>query len=384
MKNYNKRTFFYQVVLFGFLSLLIISCDARDNYNDDVDSKLSILESVSINGVPATIDNLSGVISVVLPNTTNLEAVVLETKTPSGVVSLPASGTTINLMNNKTVSVTFSESKRNYVIDYKILPSRIAFINEATDIAGIADDDTKAFAQWAKDTYKDDFVYIAFNDLTIESLAEVNVLLFFHDQVGSSALPPAILNKKNVITQFVVEGGKMLTGGMANSYIAEIGRDKSGLLTTKSNGAGGNNNDIWSIDAGVNFQNDQRNSPVFNMTTVISTDSNGYFPVINGGFKEDHNTMWDLGPLLAPGHQLGQFAEFQRLYGGKVLATWSGVSDEAVAGIIEFAPTPVFAGTIIGIGFGGMEWSMNDGRVNTYDTNIKGIYRNSIDYLRTK
>ncbi|MEL1252143.1 DUF4960 domain-containing protein [Flavobacterium sp. DGU38] len=384
MKNYNKRTFFYQVVLFGFLSLLIISCDARDNYNDDADSKLNILESVSINGVPASIDNLSGVISVVLPNTTNLEAVLLETETPSGVVSLPASGTTVNLKSNASIAVTFSNSKRNYVIDYKILPSRIAFINEASDIAGIADDDTKAFAQWAKETYKEDFVYIAFNDLTIQSLAEVNVLLFYHDQVGSSALPSAILNKKNVITQFVVEGGKMLTGGMANSYIAEIGRDKSGLLTIRSNGAGGNNNDIWSIDAGVNFQNDQRNSPVFNITTVISTDSNGYFPVINGGFKEDHNTMWDLAPLLAPGHQLGQFAEFQRLYGGKVLATWSGVSDDAVAGIIEFMPTPVFAGTIIGIGFGGMEWSMNDGRINTYDNNVKGIYRNSIDYLRTK
>ncbi|MXO04434.1 DUF4960 domain-containing protein [Flavobacterium sp. HBTb2-11-1] len=384
MKNYNKRTFFYQVVLFGFLSLLIISCDARDNYNDDADSKLSILESVSINGVPGSIDNLSGVISVVLPNTTNLESVLLETTTPSGVISSPASGTTINLKSNRAVSVSFSNSKRNYVIDYKILPSRIAFINEAAAIGDIADDDTKAFAQWAKDTYKEDFVYIPFNDLTIGSLAEVNVLLFYYDQVGSSALPAAILNKKNVITQFVAEGGKMLTGGMANSYIGEIGRDKSGLLTIRSNGAGGNNNDIWSIDAGVNFQNDQRNSPVFNITTVISTDSNGYFPVINGGFKEDHNTMWDLGPLLAAGHQLGQFGEFQRLYGGKVLATWSGVSDEAVAGIIEFMPTPVFAGTIIGIGFGGMEWSMNDNRINPYANNVKGIYRNSIDYLRTK
>lgn len=94
--------------------------------------------------------------------------------------------------------------------------------------------------------------------------------------------------------------------------------------------------------------------------------------------------MWDLAPLLAAGHQLGQFSEFQRLYGGKVLATWSGVTDEAVAGIIEFMPNSVYAGTIIGIGFGGMEWSMNDGRINTYESNTKGIYQNSIDYLRTK
>ena len=34
--------------------------------------------------------------------------------------------------------------------------------------------------------------------------------------------------------------------------------------------------------------------------------------------------------------QKGQFAEFENLYGGKVLAVWSGVSDECCPGIIEF------------------------------------------------
>ncbi|WP_281225436.1 DUF4960 domain-containing protein [Flavobacterium aquiphilum] len=381
MKKVNKIYVFF---IAAFIVFMCNACDERENYDSDLPSSLNIINAMKIGETSATIDNLSGVINVVLPANTSLQGLKLDIASPKGVTTSPANGTIVDLSNPLELKTNFNGKIRNFIINAKVLPNQIAFINEASSIEGIADDDIKAIAKWAQSTYSNDFIYIPFNELTIQSLAHVNVLLFYYDQEGSSALPQAILNKKNVITQFVVEGGKMLTGGMANTMIAEIGRDKSGLLTIKSNGSGGVNNDIWSIDGGVNFQNDQRNSPVFNFTTIISTDLNGYFPVINGGFKEDHNTMWDLGPLLAAGHQLGQFAEFQRLYGGKVLATWSGVTDEAVAGIIEFAPTSVYAGTIIGIGFGGMEWSMNDNRTNVYDANIKGIYRNSIDYLKTK
>ena len=171
---------------------------------------------------------------------------------------------------------------------------------------------------------------------------------------------------------------------MATSYAEVVGRDKSGLLTIKGNGIGFVNAETWGIDGGVNFQNDQRSSPIYNFTQVITTDSKGYFPIISGGYKEDHNNLWDIAPLLGPGHQKGQFAEFENLYGGKVLAVWSGVTDECCPGIIEFKSNSVYAGTIIAIGVGGMEWAMNDGRTNTYAANIQGIYRNSIDYLNTK
>lgn len=162
----------------------------------------------------------------------------------------------VDLTRTFTVTATAGVKTRKYIVNARLLPNQIAFINEATSIELIQDDDVKAIGQWLQSTYADDFIYIPFSSLTIESLKDVNVLVFYYDQVGTSDLPKEIIDKKNVITQFVVEGGKMLTGGMANSYIGAIGRDKSGLLTIKSNGAGGINNDIWSIDGGVNFQND--------------------------------------------------------------------------------------------------------------------------------
>lgn len=384
MKNILKITFQLKYVLLLVIATITYSCEERQNFDDELPSTLNIIESVKIGQTSATIDNLSGVVDFVLPSSTNLSSVVLDIKSPDGVIISPASGTTVNLTSPLELTATSGNKTRHYIINARVLPNQIAFVSDATSIENIVDEDVKAAAQWAKNTYGSRFVFIPFTDLTINSLKTVNVVFFFYDTQGTSALPQASLDKKNILTQYLVEGGKMLLGGMATSYAEVIGRDKSGLLTIKGNGIGFVDAGTWSIDGGVNFQNDQRNNPIYNFTQVISTDSNGYFPVINGGYKEDHNNLWDLGPLLAPGHQKGQFAEFENLYGGKVLAVWSGVSDECCPGIIEFKSNSVYAGTIIAIGIGGMEWAMNDGRTNTYASNIQGIYRNSIDYLNTK
>jgi len=384
MKNILKISFQLKYVLLLVLATITYSCEERQNFDDELPSTLNIIESVKIGQTSATIDNLSGVVDFVLPSNTNLASVVLDIKSPDGVILSPASGATVNLASPLELTATSGGKTRHYIINARVLPNQIAFVSDATSIENIVDEDVKAAAQWAKNTYGSRFVFIPFADLTINSLKTVNVVFFFYDTQGTSALPQVSLDKKNVLTQYLVEGGKMLLGGMATSYAEVIGRDKSGLLTIKGNGIGFVDAGTWGIDGGVNFQNDQRNSPIYNFTQVISTDSNGYFPINNGGYKEDHNNLWDLGSLLGPGHQKGQFAEFENLYGGKVLAVWSGVSDECCPGIIEFKSNSVYAGTIIAIGVGGMEWAMNDGSVNTYASNIQGIYRNSIDYLNTK
>ena len=384
MKNKFINTFQLKYVLLLVIATITYSCEERLNYDDELTSTLNVIESIKIGQTSATIDNLSGVVNFVLPSNTNLAAVVLDIQSPEGVTVSPANGSTVNLTTPLELTAKSGDKTRRYIINARVLPNQIAFVSDASSIATIVDEDVKAAAQWAKDTYGSRFVFIPFSDLTLNSLKTVNVVFFFYDTEGTSALPQVSLDKKNILTQYLVEGGKMLLGGMATSYAEVVGRDKSGLLTIKGNGIGFVDGGTWGIDGGVNFQNDQRNSPIYNFTQVITTDSNGYFPILSGGYKEDHNNLWDIAPLLGPGHQKGQFAEFENLYGGKVLAVWSGVSDECCPGIIEFKSNSVYAGTIIAIGVGGMEWAMNDGRTNTYAANIQGIYRNSIDYLNTK
>jgi hypothetical protein len=172
---------------------------------------------------------------------------------------------------------------------------------------------------------------------------------------------------------------------LATSYAGVIGRDQSGLLTIRGNGDGFDLDATWGIDGGVNFVSSKLNHPIYTFNEgLIEFDNQGFIPILNPGFREDHNNLWDAASLLNPGHELGQFNEFERLYGGVVLAVWSGVSDECCPGIIEFQPQDPYTGTIIAIGVGGMEWNMNDGRTNTHAGNIRGIYKNAIDYLQTK
>ena len=89
--------------------------------------------------------------------------------------------------------------------------------------------------------------------------------------------------------------------------------------------------------------------------------------------------MWTMDPLDAP-----KYATFESRFDAEVLATWDwNVASQGTGGIIIWHPSGRFRGTIITLGIGGMEWSMNDGRTNAFGQNIRIIYKNAIDYLKS-
>ena len=380
----------FKYFIFYFLSLSVfLGCEERENYDEDINPVLNTISSLEGNGTRASIDHLRGTINLVLPPRTDITNVELEITAPNGVEVNPSSGITLDLSERLEVSATFNNSVRKYQLITRVLPSKIAFLGESTTFEALletADDDIVEAAKWVQETYTEDFEYINAADVTFEQLQEVNVVVFYYDQVGSSKLPEVFTegSPKSAFIQYLVEGGKMLLGGMATSFAETIGRDQSGLLTIQSNGEAFNSPDTWAIDGGVNFVNSKKSHPIYTFNEgLIVEDGNGYFPVIDAGLREDHNNLWDASSLLAAGNQPGQFGEFERLYNGVVLAVWSGVADECCPGIIEFKPQTPYSGTIIAIGIGGMEWNMNDGRTNAYRGNIEGIYKNAIDYLGT-
>lgn len=368
---------------------LVFNCEERLNYDEDLDSSLNIITAISGNGTAASIDDLQGIINLVLPPNSDASNVQLTIDAPIGVETFPESGVNVDLTDVFEVSASIGNSTRTYQLYTRVLPNEIAFLGEAAtydDLIATADDDIVAAAEWLQSTYPDDFVYLDAATVTIEDLESVNVVMFYYDQVGTSDLPSVFTEgtAQSTFIQYLVEGGKMLLGGMATSYAETIGRDQSELLLIRGNGAGFDLQDTWTIDGGVNFVTSQLNHPIYTSNEgLISFDNNGFIPIMNEGFREDHNNLWDIAPLLNPGHELGQFNEFERLYGGKVLAVWGGVGDECCPGIIEFMPESAYTGTIIAIGIGGMEWNMNDSRDNPFLENVKAIYRNSIDYLST-
>ena len=380
----------FRYIVFILLSLAVFQgCEERENYDEDLNPVLNTISSLEGNGTQATIDHLRGTINLVLPPRTDITNVELNIDAPEGVEVQPTSGTTIDLSERIEISAVFGNSIRNYQLITRVLPSKIAFLGEASSFEKLletADDDIAEAAQWVQETYNEDFEYLSVEDVTYEQLQEINVVVFYYDQVGSSELPEAFTEgrPKSAFIQYLVEGGKMLLGGMATSFTETVGRDQSGLLTIQSNGEAFDSPDTWAIDGGVNFMNSKKSHPIYTFNEgLLEEDENGYFPIIDAGSREDHNNLWDASSLLAAGNQQGQFGEFERLYNGVVLAVWSGVADECCPGIIEFKPQTPYTGTIIAIGVGGMEWNMNDGRTNAYRENIEGIYKNAIDYLGT-
>ncbi|WP_346859605.1 DUF4960 domain-containing protein [uncultured Draconibacterium sp.] len=367
-----RRIVYINIVAIITLLMGLQSCNERENYMDGP-SVLDIVEDVTINSKSAEIDHLSGTINISLAGGTDLSSVVFEATVPEGVTVTPASGSNLDLNSPTKVVVSNGFSERTYMVHATLLPSKVAFLGDGTTIAEIADDDVKAAAQWTEATYGTDFVYISFDELSDEALDGVNVIVYVYDNVGTSDQPAALLEKLNVLSKFYVLGGKIVAGLLGTGLVEELGRDNSGLRNIIGTGEGGNNPDTW----GVGFTGSE-------VANIISAGLDFYAPnmayVIDAGYKEDHNALWNLGSITnAP------YTTFNSLYGAEPIAAWDwAVGGQGFAGIIVWNPFDRFEGYIITIGIGGMEWNMNDGRDNPYLSNVHKIYKNSIDYLLNK
>lgn len=364
-----KRVLIKNIIAVVILLIGLQSCNERENYTD-APTVLDIVEEIMINGKSAEIDHLAGTINVSLVGNIDLSTVLFEAIAPTGVTTSPQSGTTLDLTNELTVVVDNGFGQRIYTLNATLLPSKIAFLGDGATIAEIADDDVKAAAEWTQATYDNNFVYIAYDELTDEALEGVNVIVYVYDNVGTSDQPAALLNKLNVLSKFYVQGGKIVAGLLGTGLVEELGRDTSGLRTIIGTGLGGDNPDLW----GIGFTN----STVANIiSNDVPRNANNFVDVINPGYKEDHNALWNLGSIPEP-----KYSNFNSIYNAEPISIWDHtLSNEGAAGIIIWKPFERFQGYMITIGIGGMEWNMNDGRENPYLSNVEQVYKNSIDYL---
>lgn len=368
MKNIKLIALLMIVITAGLLQ----SCNERENYMDGPKS-IDIVDEVLINGKSAVIDHLSGRIDISLAGDTDLTNVAYEATAPNGVAILPESGVILDLTLPVEVVASNGTSERTYKIYAKLLPSKIAFLGDGATIDECADDDVRAAALWTQQTYGENFIYIPYSGLSDEVLEEVNVLVYVFDQVGSADQPQALLDNLNYLSKFYVQGGKIVAGLLGTGLVDELGRDTSEMRTIIGTGPGGDNPDTW----GIGFTNSE-------VANIISSGLNFYEAnkafVIDSGYKEDHNSLWNYGDIDVP-----QYANFNSMYNAEPIAAWDwAVEGEGFGGIIVWNPTGRFEGYMITIGIGGMEWSMNDGRDNPYLSNVHKVYQNSIEYLGTK
>jgi hypothetical protein len=317
-----------------------------------------------------------------------------------GATVFPASGSTVDFSKGPVAYVVSAGGKNSA---YKVSvvqqgPSKVAFVGVADNITSITEADTKAAALWTSSTYGDDFIYLKFGNITADALADVKVIFYYLDDTGidRNSIIPAEAKSDAVVTaltSWYKTGGNFLLAGFGTQYLPLLGRITNEYAPViYGSGTGGNNPDNWGINAGTGLTADRTSHPIYAglSTTQVSNPSTSgtyghdIYPLIDPGYKEDHNSMWDLNAIPALNGAPSKGVAFETNANAKILGTWQHVTDLCCAAVVEFLPTDSYEGTAIAIGPAAYEWEMNDARTNTFGENVQKLTRNSIDYLKTK
>lgn len=338
-----------------------------------------------------TIDQENKTITVSVPGGTDLSAVQVNLSVPNGATVTPTADGVVDFSNGP---VTFTVTLNNTSVDYVVTvsePRKVGFLGSASSISAISEPDTKEAAEFLSSYYGENFVYLQNGNFTSEDLAELNVVVYYYDNTGSFENPDGSLTAASItaLTDYVKNGGNIFLGGFGTRIIDDLGRIpyEPGIA---GHGAGGQNPDNWGMNHTTGIPTDVTGHPAFEglvlTDEIVPGESIGhdFVPFIDPGYKEDHNSMWDLGAipeLTEPHASVARGAEFEELTTSRILGTWQHVTDMCCVAAIEFLPTATYQGRIIAIGIAAYEWEINDGGTNEFRANVENFTTNSIEYM---
>lgn len=260
--------------------------------------------------------------------------------------------------------------------------TKVGFVITFAGAELIEDDDEIAAKEWFISTYTDGDI-ITTSDIATGAvnLDEYKVLWIHTDRIGFTETPDEYMEDDvlSKITEYYQNGGNLLLSIHATQYIVDLGRTerKPGLLAS---GDGGTGDDVWAINAYIGLTYDRASHAAWDGVTSDNTlyDDHAAFPFIGAGHREDHNSMWDLNSY---GYEGNTVEAFEAENEATIIGTWGQVTDWCCAGIIDFAPTQLFAGRCIAVGGAAYEWNQNSGE-NIYQDNIEQFTKSSIEYLK--
>ncbi len=272
-------------------------------------------------------------------------------------------------------------------INYDII-EKAGFLLLADDYTKLEDDDELAAAKWFNDNYvaKGKGAFVKPADLANISVDEFPCLWIIIDRVGMPVgwknLPKDVVDNVENLKNYVQGDGKLLLTNHATQLVEAIGRTSGFAPGIYGNGAGGENPDVWGLQAVIGNVDgqiyDHTSSDLFTgMELGEFTYGHNIFPLVGSGLKEDHNCMWDLNAYGLTGNP-NTVTAFQDITNSTVLATWQHVVDYCCAAIVDFNPTETFTGRIVAIGPSAYEFHQPD---NPYQSNIEKLTANTLSYL---
>lgn len=346
---------------------------------------LSPIKSFTINGVAATVNNVSKTITMVLPEGTNLTALQPVIETTAGVSISPVSGTTIDFTNSVTFVVTSNGKSVNYTANVGV-PVKglvVAFLGTAATRSGITNMDEVTAANWLFDNFPG-ARYISFESiLNGADLSDINVIWWHFDSAAnlpSAAYNPAVTA---ALKNFRTNGGNLLLTSFASQYVEALAIVPSGKGPNNVFGDFPPNGNVDGNSWGMSFVGHE-NHPIFQGLTTFEA---GKANLLQGGTFRLNHTAWWFVPEWG-GYVNGE--GWRNQTGGTNLASeaWDNNLDGRVT-IAEFPNTGTNKNVIV-ISMGAYDWynetnsSGVPSQANEFITNIRLLTQNSINYLAKK
>lgn len=343
---------------------------------------LSPIKSFTVNGVAATVNDISKTITMTLPEGTNLTALKPVIEATEGVSISPASGTTVDFSNAVTFVVTANGKSVNYTanVGVPVTGLVVAFLGTAATRAEITNIDEITAADWFFTTFNG-AKYISFNSIQNGAdLSDVDVIWWHFDSavnLPSVAYNPAVTT---ALKNFRSNGGNLLLTSFASQYVDALGIVPSGKGPNNVFGDFPPNGFVDGNSWGMSFVGHE-NHPIFEGLITYETGKANLLQ--SGTFRLNHTAWWFLPEWGGYGNGEG----WRNQTGGTNLASeaWDNNLDGRVT-IAEFPNTGTDKNVIV-ISMGAYDWynetnsSGVPSQANEFIGNIKLLTQNSINYL---
>lgn len=343
---------------------------------------LSPIKSFKINGVAATVNDVSKTITMTLPEGTNLKTLQPVIELTEGVSISPASGATIDFSNPVNFVITSNGKSVNYTanVGVPVTGLVVAFLGTAATRAEITNMDEITAADWFFATFSG-AKYISFNSIQNGAdLSDVDVIWWHFDSAAnlpSVAYNPAVTT---ALKNFRSNGGNLLLTSFASQYVDALGIVPSGKGPNNVFGDFPPNGFVDGNSWGMSFVGHE-NHPIFEGLTTYETGKANLLQ--SGTFRLNHTAWWFLPEWGGYGNGEG----WRNQTGGINLASeaWDNSLDGRVT-IAEFPNTGTDKNVIV-ISMGAYDWynetnsSGVPSQANEFINNIKLLTQNSINYL---
>lgn len=286
-----------------------------------------------------------------------------------------------------------NQTSNTVYLPFKVGATVVAYLSDYSDSATMlssADDDEVAGAKWLFKTYPT-ARFLSFNDVKNGSVDMTQFrVIWWNFDVTTSHVLPAIATDAAVVakmTAYYKAGGNLLLNQYAMQYLWTLGRITNNYFTQFDEGNGFSNGDTWGVGVNIDRKHDQSGHPLYSgITMTPQSDGRLTFPVLGPGWRENHNAVIVRIPEFyggLPNDNETAYTNFTTDNNAEWLGVWDGIGDYFMTGIAEFKPRNDFIGSAIFFGIGGIEWNQNSG-TNLYQSTIEKLYKNAIDYLKTK